>query len=200
MCNKVLQSGKRCKNKAKYGNYCGVHIHTFPLLELGDDAVSHIIQYVTDPKDLRNFALVSARIQFLIALHTEKMIKYDLPLAKCFDIDFDTPYIMKIRYSVQRKWKYILFLAIGGLFVNFKTAGGKFYFNNKIISIDILQGWHVRRPKCKISDDEYVFCINVKEITRTTYYNTKFETTDFDKIEQFFWKQFILGKNVNSIK
>lgn len=192
ICNKTLQSGKRCKNKAKHGNYCGVHIHkcgAFPLLELHENLVSHIIQFVTDPNDLINFAFVSSRIKFLIALHMERMIKCELPRAYPFYIDLHN---IAESNSIRKKWKYLLFLAIGGLFINFKSAGhNKFYFNNKIISLEIdNKMWFTKsnntRALPSINNDECVFIIRVKEITRTIFYNTIFRTTNFDKIEYFF--------------
>lgn len=192
MCNKTLQSGKRCQNKAKYGEYCKVHMHNdgaFPLLELQDDVLSHIIQFVTNPNDLRNIALVSPRIKVIVACHLEKIITCGLSnfekLQLGMFLGMQGPDITEPDINIfleTKRWKYLLFLAIGGLYINFKRSASNFKLDNTIVSVD----W--KRP---IIGDPLLLCIRTKEITRTSSYYTKFETTDFDEIELFFWKRFI---------
>ena len=223
-CSKILRSGKRCKNKAKYGNYCGVHKDNdkgFPLLELHDDIINNIIQCIIDPKDLKNFASVSLRIQFFVACHTERMIKYELPLDNLFTYNsfiarVDIRQYLQKRALEIKKWNYILFLAIGGLYIKFKPAGTKFYFNNFIVTTYISQQWKMFRTKRSNYSDtsciltrtqnvrvkanlenndvilpvRVVFGINVKKMTPTSSYNSTFETTSLEEMEHFFWKQF----------
>lgn len=198
-CSKILRSGKRCKNKLKYGNYCGIHKDEhegFPLLELPDDIIKRIVQCKIDLKDLQNFASVSPRIQFFIACHMEELIKYKLPLDYLLNYDVllasaNITQYYRERDSERKKWNYILFLAIGGLYKKFKHAGNKFHFDNCIITTYISKEWQIFRAKRSNSLVRVIFGINVKEMTPTRSYNRTFETTNIDEMEHFFWKQFL---------
>ena len=194
LCYNVLQSGTRCKNKAKYGNYCGLHRYKGPPLLLGlpDGAIYNILRCISNPKDLGNFAQASLRIKYLTACHIENMIMYELPLINRryfskFEKDtYDHEYKDYVHY-LEQKWYYLLFLAIGGLYTNFKLAGKVFHVNNKIISVYIHSQWKRERPQRTLYDNQ-IFGISIIDRTPIVSYSTTFETTNYDTIEQFFWK------------
>ena len=152
-----------------------------PLLALPEELIIKIVQYLNDPKDFLNLALVSPRIKFIVACHLEKMIKYVLPRF------VEQHFILE-----EKRWNYILFLAIGGLYINdFKKAGKNF----KLYSDGISSKYKVVNVEWKGYSDtlsRLLLCIKIKEITPTSSYYSVFKTTDFDKLGQFFWKQLIL--------
>ena len=198
-CSQVLRSGKRCKNRSKYGNYCILHTYKGPplLLELHDDVIYNILRCISNPKDLGNFALVSPHIQFLTSCHITNMIKNELLFVDpvCFNstvkigmLRHDVLYAQE--YFLAQKWNYLLFLAIGGLYTKFKfkQAGNKFIVNNKIISVQISDNWMKKNSQQMATDNKLVFCINIRKVTSTIVYKCEFQTTDFETIEQFFWK------------
>ena len=204
LCSQILRSGKRCKNRPKYGNYCILHAYKGPplLLELHEDVMYNILRCISNPKDLGNFALVSPRIQFLTACHITSMIKNELPLVDPIYFNSTTrigllkhSIFYAQRYFLEQKWNYLLFLAIGGLYTRFKfkQAGNKFIVNSKIISVHIYSdmseyNWTRKNSQKMTTNNELVFCINIKEVTPTIVYKGEFQTTNFETIEQFFWK------------
>ena len=206
ICSKVLRSGKRCTKTAKYGNYCKIHMSLcegLPLLALPEELILKIVQYLNDPKDFLNLALVSPRIKFIVACHLEKMIKYVLPrfVEQYYNRFIENDYsigLTKHFILEEKRWNYILFLAIGGLYINdFKKAGKNF----KLYSDEIPSEYKVVNVEWKgysdktcssIKGSPLLLCIKIKEITPTSSYYSVFKTTDFDKLEQFFWRQLIL--------
>ena len=217
-CIKVLQSGTRCKNKAKYGDFCGVHREKGPplLLKLPDDIIYNILRHISHPIDLGNFAKASLHVQFLTSCHIQNMIKYELPLINPSYFNKDERFLLR-RYDgielyrqacvLERKWVYLLFLAIGGLYTNFKKTENALRINNKSIHVHISNKWNNRRTinnyylenkkdtRCFSS----VFSISISytishgsttniDSIEKCHYRRTFETTNFAKIEQYFWK------------
>ena len=174
-----------------------------PLLALPEELIIKIVQYLNDPKDFLNLALVSPRIKFIVACHLEKMIKYVLPrfVEQYYNRFIENDYsigLTKHFILEEKRWNYILFLAIGGLYINeFKKAGKNF----KLYSDEIPSEYKVVNVEWKgysdktcpsIKGSPLLLCIKIKEITPTSSYYSVFKTTDFDKLEQFFWRQLIL--------
>ena len=190
-CRKVLDSGIRCKNKAKYGDYCGFHRYKGPplLLELPDDAIYSILKYISNPKDFINFAQMSPRILFFTSCRIQNIIKYELPLIN------------------PRYYDYLLFLAIGGLYTKFELDmyTKKFEVNNKTVHVHISSRWKNNKltktnsdGSARPSNNLFVLNISVVDIKPTTSLYSIVETTNFDIIERFFWENCIcISANYN---
>ena len=80
----------------------------------------------------------------------------------------------------RRKWTDLIFLAIGGLYTNFRTNKETSYvINNKYIHFYVLDR--------VAANNELTFCIHIKDKKSTS----SFCTTNIKKMELFFWKHCI---------